>query len=142
MVAGAWLCHGWSHLEADSGGIGQSEVVSGCMVFVEPICGLCHTGLRGSRWPYVLCLPCSIYSCQMYVVPQERRSHSMVSNKSLCGHAHGQVRLVAFSFSCSIACVSKIGQLSLMTMDVPPPKGPLFIFGDPLLRKCPTGQGL
>ena len=37
------------------------------------------------------------------------------------------------------------GQLSLMTMDVPPPKGPLFIFGDPLLRKCPAstlGQGM
>eukprot|EP00439_Symbiodinium_sp_Y106_P056696 s3630_g7.t5 len=28
--------------------------------------------------------------------------------------------------------------LSLMTMDVPPPKGPLFIFGDPLLRKYYT----
>merc|ERR1719421_819872 len=28
--------------------------------------------------------------------------------------------------------------VALMTLDIPPPKGPLFIFGDPFLRKCYT----
>jgi hypothetical protein len=28
--------------------------------------------------------------------------------------------------------------VALMTLDIPPPKGPLFIFGDPFLRKFYT----
>jgi len=34
--------------------------------------------------------------------------------------------------------VGNICSLSLMTLDVPPPKGPLFIFGDPFLRRYLT----
>merc|ERR1719408_956944 len=34
--------------------------------------------------------------------------------------------------------VGNICSLSLMTLDVPPPKGPLFIFGDPFLRRFLT----
>merc|ERR1719408_841735 len=32
----------------------------------------------------------------------------------------------------------QICSLALMTLDVPPPKGPLFIFGDPFLRRFVT----